>query len=141
MNQSNIFNTSDVVQHYHDQDLNGEIKIYFRKSDIKQHNSKLDKPYFIIKPLVVKVNEIFDDDITFSVFLKPKYHYRINLIDSDMWLMIIDDEQKTFKNEEGKDITFYDVCLKYITSKKLINDILEKYLSSKNIEEFTDNEL
>ena len=138
---NNIYNTSDLVSYYHDQNLNGQIKIYFRKSDIKQHNSKIDKPFYIVKPLVVKVGDEFDNKVNYSIFIKPKYNYRLNIINNDMWLMIIDDDQKTFENNEGKEISFYDVSLKFVTNQKLINMILEKYLNSKNINEFNDDEL
>ena len=63
MNQFNIFNVSDLVQFYHDQELYGEIKVFFRKSYIKVHYSKLDNPFFIVKPLVVKVRDIFDNEL------------------------------------------------------------------------------
>ena len=139
--QNNIFTVTDVVNHYHEQKINGEIKVYFKKSDVRVHNSKLDKPYYIIKPLVVKIGEEFDDHARYSIFLKPKYYYRMNLIGADVWLLIIDDDSKTFQNEEGKDISFYDVTLKYITNVKLIELISKKALAQHNIEEFDDDEL
>ena len=103
-NQNGILSTSDVVKHYDEQGLVGSIKIYFKKSDIKTHQSKLDKPYYVIRPLIVKVGDEFDDHPNFSIFLKPKYQYRLSLIKADMWVMIIDDEVSTFKNEAGEDI-------------------------------------
>ena len=136
-----ILNTNDIIQYYELQELSGQIKLFFRKSDIKSRNSNLNKPYYIVKPLVVKIGEIFDDHPGFSIFLKPKYIYRMNLTDADMWLMIIDDEQKTFKNDKGKDINFYEISLKYITNQKLIDNIYKKALSINNIEEFDDDEI
>ena len=139
--QSGILSTSDIVKHYDEQGLVGSIKIYFKKSDIKTHQSKLDKPYYVIRPLIVKVGDVFDDNPNFSIFLKPKYQYRLCLIDEDMWVMIIDDEVSTFKNESGEEIEYYNIVLKYITNHKLIDTILKKALAVRNIEEFDDDEL
>ena len=139
--QNNILSISNIVEHYDLQGLTGKIKIFFRKSDIKTHNSKLDKPYYIVKPLVVKVGPIFDDHPNFSFFLKPKYNYRLSLINVDMWVMIIDDEVSTFKNDSGENIDFYNVSLKYITNEKIISSICEKALSIHNVEEFDDEEI
>ena len=138
---NDIMSTADLVTYYGDKDLHGQIKVYFRRSDVKTHTSKLDKPYYIVKPLVVKVGDEFDDHIKYGLFLKPKHHYRMNLIDADMWLMSIDDQPKTFKNDEGNDVSFFDVSLKYITNSKLIDTICKKALSNSNIEEFNDDEL
>ena len=137
-NQNGILSTSDIVEHYNEQGLEGTIKIYFKKSDIKKHQSKLDKPYYVIRPLIVKVGEEFDEHPNFSIFLKPKYQYRISLIEADFWIMIIDDETSTFKNQSGEDIEYYNVNLKYITNPKLIDTILKKALAVRNIEEFDD---
>ena len=139
--QSNIYAATDLVNHYHEQGLNGEIRIYFKKNEVKAHNSKLDKPYYIIKPLVVKVGDIFDDAPKYSVFLKPKHWYRINLIDNNFWLLIINDKEDSFVNEQGLDVNFYDVTLKYISNSKLIDIICKKALAIRNIEEFNDTEI
>ena len=140
-NQNGILSTSDIVKHYDEQGLVGSIKIYFKKSDIKTHQSKLDRPYYVIRPLVVKVGEEFDEHPNFSIFLKPKYQYRISLIEADFWVMIIDDETSTFKNQSGEDIEYYNVNLKYITNPKLIDTILKKALAVRNIEEFDEDEV
>ena len=91
--------------------------------------------------MIVKVNETFDDHLGFSIFLKPKYHYQLNLINADMWVMIIDDKVKSFKNESGEEIEFYNVILKYITSEKLIDLICKKAFAIHNVEEFDEDEL
>ena len=101
----------------------------------------MDKPYYVVRPLVIKVGDCFDDHINFAVFLKPKYHYRLSLINTDMWLMIIDDEQKSFTNDDGNEVNYYDVSFKYITNPKLIDSICKKALAAHNIEEFDDDEL
>jgi len=140
-NQNNIFTTNDLVEHYHDQGLKGEIKIYFKKSDIKTHNSKLDKPYYIIKPLVVKIGEFFDDAPKYSIFLKPKHYYRMNLIESQFWVLLIDDELRSFIDSEDKAVNFYGVTIKYITNNKLIDQICKKALSIHNIDELDEDEI
>ena len=68
MNQSNIFTSSDHIKHY--QGLDREIKIYFKKSDIKTHNSKLDKPYYISKHFVVMIRDIFDNFLNLSIIIE-----------------------------------------------------------------------
>ena len=136
-----IYSVSDVVEHYDEAGLTGCIKIYFKKSDVKTRTSNLDKPYYVVRPLIVKVGNIFDDHVTYSIFLKPKYHYRLSLINADMWLMIIDDEQKSFINDDGNDVNYYDVSFKYITNSKLIDTICKKALATHNIEEFDDDEI
>ena len=55
--------------------------------------------------------------------------------------MIIDDEVSTFKNDDGKDVEYYNVSFKYITNPKLIDNICKKALATHNIEEFDDDEL
>ena len=135
-NQNNIFTTNDLVNHYHDQGLNGQIKIYFQKHDVKTHNSKLDKPYYIIKPLVVKVGEIFDDSPKYGVFLKQKHWNRMKLVCNEFWLLNIDDEKETFTNDQGLEVNFYNTSLKYISIPKLIDIICKKALEIHNIEEY-----
>lgn len=139
--QSNIYAAADLVNHYHEQGLYGDIKIYFKKNEVKAHNSKLDKPYYLIRPLVVKVGDIFDDAPKYSVFLKPKHFYRINLIDNNYWLMNIRDTRDSFTDPDGNEISFYDITLKYISNSKLIDIICKKALALHNIEEFADDEI
>ena len=58
-----------------------------------------------------------------------------------MWLLIIHREPKTFTNNEGKEIEYYDVGLRYINNPKIVDSIITKALASKNIEQFDEDEI
>ena len=138
---SDLFSINDLVNHYRELEHKGQIKFYFKKSDIKSHKGKDEKMFYTVKPLVVKVNDWFDEQIHYSIFIKPKYHYQINVVNADFWVMLINDEPTKFVNNDGIDIEFYESKINYIIGPSLIDRILKKWMNIKGIEEYNDIEL
>lgn len=129
---TDLYSTQDLVNHFHESNLNGFIKLFFKKSEVKPYKSKEGKPFYVVHPLVVKVGDEFPDT-NFSIFLKPKFYHQMNLLDQEFWVILIDDKQKTFKNPEGEDVSFYETKLNFITSSGLIDKILKKYMNISNV--------
>ena len=135
------YSVNGLVKHYNEQNNNGTIKLYFRKADIRKHSIPDNKPFYTVRPLVAKYGDIFDEHIDYNIYIKNKLVNAINNTNKEMWVMISDNNISYFKNDEGKDIEFHDVKLKYIVNQNLIDMIMKHYINNIGIDECYDIEL
>lgn len=128
-----------VVDRYHQLGHNDDIKLFYRKSDVKTHKSENSKPFRTVHPILVKVGNWFDDNINFSFVIKNKYAYLMESKDCDIWCLEIDNKAKSYKPSDDVEYEFHDTQLKFIASPKLKERVLSLYQSSNGLSEADDN--
>ena len=137
MNKSLSIN--GVVAHYRELGHNSIIKLFFRKSDMRNHKSEDGRAFHTVRPCVVNVGGWTDDHINFSFIIKNKYVYIMETKDCDLWCMEIDNQTKTFKPSDDTEYEYHNVSLKFIASPKLKARVESLYLSSTGISEANDD--
>ena len=133
MNKSLSIN--GVIKHYQELKHNGDIKLIFRKSSIFTHKSTDGKPFYTVRPIVVKIGNWIDDRISFSFTLKNKFKYVVDSKQIDLWCLTIAQESKSFKLEDGSQCEYHETSLQYINNSKLQEQIESMYLASSNVSE------
>ena len=137
MNKSLSIN--GVFNHYKELGHYGDIKLIFRKSSIFTHKSNDGKPFFTVRPIVVKVGDWIDERISFSFTIKNKYHHIINSKQNELWCLTINKEPKTFMLEDDIECEFHDTSLQFINNPKLQATIESLYLASSNVSELNED--
>ena len=128
-----------VVRHYKELDHEGDIKLVFRKSSIYSHKSLDGKTFYTVRPIVVKIGNWVDDNISFSFTIKNKYVHVINSKQIDLWALTISEKAKPFTLESGEECEYHEVSLQFINSPKLQSIIEKMYLASSNVSELVDD--
>ena len=124
-----------VFAHYHELGHNGNIKLFFRKSEIRKHKSEDGKAFHTVRPCVVKVGNWIDDQINFTFVLKNKYAYLIENKDCDLWCLEIDNQTKTFKPSDDVEYEYHSTELKFIASASLKAKVESLYQSANGVSE------
>ena len=138
MNKS--LSTNGVVKHYKELGHSEDIKLIFRKSSVFSHKSIDGKPFFTVRPIIVKVGNWIDDYINFSFVIKNKYKHVIDSKQIDLWCLTINKETKTFTLEsDNTECVYHETSLQFINNPKLISTIEKLYLESSNVSEMVDN--
>ena len=137
MNKSLSIN--NVVKHYQELQHEGDIKLIFRKSSIFTHKSIDGKPFYTVRPIVVKIGYWIDDKINFSFTIKNKYVHVINSKQVDLWCLTINKDVKNFTLENGEECEYHEVSLQFINNPKLQSHIEKLYLASSNVSELADD--
>ena len=137
MNKSLTINA--VVAHYHELGHNGNIKLFYRKSEVKKHKSEDGKAFYTVRPCVVNVKTWFDDHINFTFIIENKYAYLMESKDCDLWCLEIDNQVKTFKPSDDVEYEWHDTTLKFIASPKLKAKVESLYQSSNGVSEADDD--
>ena len=128
-----------VVAHYKDLGHNGDIKLFFRKNELKKHTSENSKAFFTVRPILVKVGNWFDDRINFTFVIKNKYAYLMENKDCDIWCLEIDSEAKIYKPADEIESEYHNTNLKFIASPKLKAKVESLYQSSNGVCEATED--
>ena len=128
-----------VVAHYNELGHNDCIKLFFRKSELRKHKSENTKPFYTVRPILVKIGNWFDDNINFTFVVKNKYAYLTESKDCDIWCLEIDNETKSFKPSDDVEFEFHSTNLKYIASPKLRDRVLSLYMSCSGASEATED--
>lgn len=137
MNKSLSINA--VVAHYQELGHNDNIKLFFRKNEMKKHKSEDGKAFYTVRPCVVKVGNWLDDRINFTFVIKNKYAYLMENKDCDLWCLEIDNQIKTFKPSDDVEYEFHNTSLKFIASPKLKAKVESLYQSSNGVSEADDD--
>ena len=124
-----------VVKRYKEMGHNSCIKLFFRKTELRKHKSENSKPFFTVRPILVKVGNWFDDNINFTFIVKNKYAYLTESKECDLWCIEIDSEAKSFKPSDDTEYEFHSTNLKFIASPKLRDRVLSLYMSSSGASE------
>ena len=125
-----------VCSRYHELGHNSDIKLFFRKSEVKKHNSDKPPSFFTVRPILVKVGNWFDDYINFSFVIKNKYKHVIDSKQIDLWCLTINKEIKTFTLEDDNtECEFHETSLQFISNPKLVSSIEKLYMASSNVSE------
>ena len=124
-----------VVAHYHELGHNGNIKLFYRKSEIRKHKSEDGKAFYTVRPIVVKIGNWLDDRINFTFVIKNKYAYLMESKDCDLWCLEIDNQAKTFKPSDDVEYEWHNTRLIYIASAKLKAKVESLYQSSNGVSE------
>ena len=124
-----------VVARYHQLGHNDNIKLFFRSSEVKKHKSENSKPFYTVRPILVKVGNWFDDNINFSFVLKNKYAHIMESKDCDLWSLEIDNKAKSYKPSDDTEYEYHSTELKFIASPKLKERVLSLYQSSNGVSE------
>ena len=133
MNKSLSIN--GVVAHYHELGHNGDIKLFYRKSELRKHKSVDGKAFYTVRPCVVKVGTWLDDRINFTFVIKNKYAYLMENKDCDLWCLEIDNQAKTFKPSDDVEYEYHNTTLKFIASAKLKAKVDSLYQSVNGVSE------
>ena len=128
-----------VVTYYQELGHNDNIKLFFRKSEVRSHKSEDGKAFNTVRPCVVKVGNWFDDHINITFVLKNKYTYLMKSNDCDIWCLEIDSQPKTFRPSDDVEYKYHDTTLKYIASPKLRARVESLYQSTNGVSEADDN--
>ena len=137
MNKSLTIN--GVVAHYKELGHKANIKLFFRKSEVRKHKSEDGKAFYTVRPCVVNVGNWFDDNINFTFTIKNKYTYIMEPNNCDLWCLEIDSQAKTFKPSDDVEYEYHDTTLKYIASPKLKARVESLYQSSNGVSEANDD--
>ena len=119
-----------VVKRYKEMGHNSCIKLFFRKSGVRKHKSDKPPSFFTVRPILVKIGNWFDDNINFTFIVKNKYAYLMESKDCDIWCLEIDSEAKSFKPSDDVSYEYHTTELKFIASPKLVDRVLNLYMSS-----------
>ena len=119
-----------VVAHYKELGHDSSIKLFFKKSEVRKHKSDNSKPFYTVRPIIVKVGNWFDDHINFSFVIKNKYAYLMENKDCDIWCIEIDNKTKSYKPSDDTEYEFHNTQLKFIASPVLRDRVLNLYMSS-----------
>lgn len=136
---SRSLSTNGVVKHYKELKQNGDIKLIFRKPSIFSHKSFEGKPFYTVRPIVVKIGNWLDEHISFAFTLKNKYKHIVDSKQIDLWCLTIKQEPKPFTLEDGTESEFHETSLQFINNPKLQALIEDLYLASSNVSEMTDD--
>ena len=117
-----------VVAHYKDLGHNGDIKLFFRKNELKKHASEKSKAFYTVRPILVKIGNWFDDRINFTFVIKNKYVYVMESKDCDIWCLEVDNKVKSYKPSDDVEYEFHDTQLKFIASQRLKDRVLNLYM-------------
>ena len=128
-----------VVAHYIELGHNDNIKLFFRKNEMKKHKSEDGKAFYTVRPIVVKVGNWFDDHGNFSFVIKNKYAYLMENKECDIWCLEIDNQTKTFKPSDDVEYEYHNTTLKFIASPKLKAKVESLYQSSNGVSEADDD--
>ena len=124
-----------VVAHYQELGHNNDIKLFFRKTELKKHKSEDGKAFYTVRPCVVKVGNWFDDCINFTFVVKNKYAYLMEFNNCDLWCIEIDSQSKTYKPSDDVEYEYHDTRLKFIASPKLRERVESLYQASNGVSE------
>ena len=119
-----------VVAHYKELGHDSSIKLFFKKSEVRKHKSDNSKPFYTVRPIIVKIGNWFDDHINFSFVIKNKYAYLMENKDCDIWCIEIDNKTKSYKPSDDTEYEFHNTQLKFIASPVLRDRVLNLYMSS-----------
>ena len=124
-----------VVARYKEQGHDSPIKLFFKKSEVRKHKSENSKPFFTVRPILVKIGNWFDDHINFTFVIKNKYAYLMESKDCDIWCLEIDNKAKSYKPSDDVEYEWHNTQLKFIASPKLKERVLNLYMSSSGTSE------
>ena len=124
-----------VVSRYSELGHNSDIKLFFRKSEVRKHNSDKPPSFYTVRPILVKVGNWFDDKINFTFVIKNKYAYLMESKDCDLWCLEIDSQAKSYKPSDDVEYEYHNTTLKFIASPKLKERVLNLYQSSNGVSE------
>ena len=124
-----------VVKHYQDLGHDSPIKLFFRKCEVRKHNSDKPPSFYTVRPILVKVGNWFDDRINFTFVIKNKYAYLMESKDCDIWCLEIDNQAKSYKPSDDVNYEYHNTTLKFITSPTLKERVLNLYMNSSGASE------
>ena len=124
-----------VVAHYHELGHNGDIKLFYRKSEVRKHNSDKPPSFFTVRPILVKVGNCCDDKINFTFVIKNKYAYLMESKDCDLWCLEIDSQAKSYKPSDDVEYEYHTTSLKFIASPSVREKVESLYCFSNGVSE------
>lgn len=135
MNSTKSLTINAVVARYQELGHDSPIKLFFKKSEVRKHKSENSKPFYTVRPILVKVGNWFDDRINFTFVIKNKYNYLMENKDCDLWSLEIDNKTKSYKPSDDTEYEYHDTRLIFISSPELRERVMNLYMSSSGASE------
>ena len=135
MNTTKSLTINAVVARYKELGHDSPIKLFFKKSEVRKHNSDKPPSFYTVRPILVKVGNWFDDRINFTFVIKNKFVYLMENKDCDLWSLEIDNKTKSYKPSDDIEYEYHDTRLIFIASPELKERVMNLYMSSSGASE------